>query len=206
MCVASWLVSGLVAYGIGLAFASALPIAADMEFERHRWVMSTFLAGWGVLAAASVVAVTVVMLGAPRGAIRRALPWVVAGSAIAAWLESVLLGWGFGTFGVQGADPDLLGATAFLAIALIAVATVLVAQIVVPRPHVLNVLATALVALPGSAIIALNVQTFADGGAPEKLAVLAPVVATGAYIWVALMFSVKMLVQAEERARSASPT
>lgn len=204
VCAVGWLLSGALAYGIGQGIASAIPLSGgNVEFERHRWAMATWVAAWALLAPAAVLAASRLMFGSDPKAIRRALPWVLAGAAIAAWLELALLGWGFGSFGPQGADPDHLGSTAYLAMALVLVPTVVAAHRAVPLRHVFwGILATALATLPAVAIIALNVQTFARPD-PDSLAVLAPIVATGAYAWAAVMFGIKLVVGSQEGAGPA---
>jgi len=204
LCAVGWLVAGIVGYGIGQSIATAIPLfGGDVEFERHRWALAAWVAAWALLAAAAVLGISRVMFGLRPKTIRHALPWVVAGAAIPAWLELALLGWGFENFGPQGADPDHLGSIAYLAMAFVIVPTVVAAHRALPLRHVFwGILATGLAALPAIAIIALSVETFARPD-PDRLAVLAPLAVAGAYAWAAVMFSIKLVGQGQEGARPA---
>lgn len=198
LCVASWFASGLVAYGIGLAVGSALPAGgADADFAPHRWTMTTLVATWGLLAPASVIAVTSVMFGLPRRALRRALPWAVLAAAIAAALEFLLLGWGFARYGVQGADPDLLGPAAFLGMGLVAVGTSVVALVVAPRamtPRAYGpaVLLTLVVTAVATGMLAIGVALVVREADPDRPMLLAFLVGIG-FLFAVMQLSVKSL-------------
>jgi hypothetical protein len=205
LCAIGWLVSGLVAYGLGQGIASAITLSrGDSEFEPHRWAMTTWVAAWALIGPAAVLAVSRMTFGLRPKAMRRALPWALAGATIAAWLELALLGWGFDNYGPQGADPDLLGSVAFLAMAVVIVPTVVAAHRTTPLRYVFwGVLATALAALPAVGIVALNVETFA-GQDPDRLAVLAPLMSAGFYAWAAVIFSIKFLQRSQDGAPPAT--
>ncbi len=191
LCAGASLLAAFVAYWFAALGAGVLPIGgSDADFEIHRWTLSIFVALWGPLAAASVLGLTRVFFGAVvAGPLRGSLAWVLAGTAIAAGLEFTLLGWGSARFGQQGADPDLIGATAFLAIAVIAVAIGVFTQIVAPRACLLPRLATLGMAVIAALIVTSNVPGLSDGIEAASIPLGVMVAASGVYVSGAAAFS-----------------
>lgn len=190
VCIGVTMVAAAAAYWIAGVLAPALPPnGPDAEFEVHRWTLTLFVALWGLLAAASVIGVTQFLFGVADGALRRAAPWLAAGCGIAAALEFTLLGWGSARFGRQGADPELIGATAFLAMVLVVVSIGVCAQIVTPRASLLARLATLAVGVIGALIVASNVPGLLDGIEAASIPLGVTVAASGVYVIGAAAFS-----------------
>jgi len=184
----SWLLAAIVAYAIATAATDVVRIEGA-DFEAHRWRLSIFVALWGLLAGASLLGITSVIFGVAPGALRRAIPWLIVGSAIAALLEFALLGWGAARFGDQGADPDLIGYTAYLAAAVAAVAVGAFAQSLAPHASLLPRLLTLAAAAVGAAMVALNVPGLFDGVEAGSIPLVMMVGASGAYVIAAGAFS-----------------
>ena len=190
VCVGLTMIAAALAYWIVGALVPALPLnGPDAEFEVHRWTLTLFVALWGLLATASVIGATRFLFGVADGALPRAAPWLAAGCGIAAGLEFTLLGWGAARFGSQGADPDLIGATAILAMVLVLVSIGVCAQIVTPRASLLPRIATLVAAGIGGLIVASNLPGLSDGIEASSIPLAVMVAASGVYVIGATAFS-----------------
>ena len=190
VCIGATTIAGAIAYWIAGALASALPLEGPGSgFEVHRWTLTLFVALWGLLATASVVGVTGFLFGLADGALRRATPWLAAGFGMAAGLEFTLLGWGAERFGSQGADPELLGPTALLAMVVVVVATGMCAQLVTRRAGSLPRIATVVTAGIGGLIVASNLPGLGDGIEAASIPLVVLVAASGVYMFAAAAFS-----------------
>lgn len=188
-----WLVFALVAW---LLAAPALVFLAQLVGDDHRLELTILQPMWGVAGAAALLLAGRVTFGRWLSVGLFAIGWLAGGLLIASLIEFTLIGWGSVRFGQQGADPELLGVTRWLALLVVAATVTGFATVIAPpgaaRPPFIALILSAGIAL---LVVASNVPGAANGIQPESWPLAVAIGLVGAYVVTLVMVAMRSFRQ-----------